>query len=598
MNHVDVIRNEATQAIRKVCAELSVDSAGYLPPAIEPNKLDRFGHYRCDAAMLIARESGPDRKGPDIARRIREIWDSTKSDAIERIEVGGPGFVNITLSAPFISRELTAMARDSRLGVALPAKPLRVVIDFSSPNIAKELHVGHLRSTIIGDTLARLFEFLGHDVLRLNHIGDWGTQFGMLIAYINLSEQGTLSEETDLHSLTEWYKEAKARCDGDPAFKEEARSCVVALQRGDPAANKIWHTICAISRRGFEKIYEFLGVRLTERGESFYQPFLEQIVTDAEKQGVLEVSDGAKCLFIKGYNTEEGKPQPLILQKADGGYNYTTTDMAAIWHRVVEEKADKILYVVDGGQSRHFEMVFKGAEILGYLPPEQKIAVHVPFGVVLDRQGRKLKSRSGEATKLTELLQEGVGRTEEMIEKRKKTNTKIRDMGKEETQHLVHVLAKGAIKYADLSCRRTQDYQFSYDRMLRFEGNTAAFLLYAYVRIRSIRALTDLPSEEGEPSSVQPTKPEEIALARPEEIALGLHLLRFPVTLRTLSDTLLPNCLTDYLHALATKTNAFHGQCRVRGVPEQSSRLALCEITERVLKKGLEILGLETVDKM
>ena len=496
----------------------------------------------------------------------------------EVVEIAGPGFINLTLDKGFLSQHVDEMAHDSRLGVALPEKKERIIVEFSSPNIAKEMHVGHLRSTIIGDSLARLFEFLGHEVIRLNHVGDWGTAFGMLIAYMKEEVPGVLSgkQETDLPTLMNWYRASKKRFDEDPDFKSRARLAVVALQGGDKEALQAWSIICEISRKAFQEVYDLLDIKLVERGESFYNPQLFDVVADLEKKGLITLSEGAKCVFHEGIRI------PLMVQKSDGGYNYDTTDMAAMLHRVNEERADRIIIVTDAGQSLHFDLIRKTAEQAGYLDPKKVRFDHVTFGVVLGADGKKFRTRSGETEKLIDLLTAAIAEAKKILLSREQGRSEA------EVDTLAHILGIDAVKYADLSCNRSSDYVFSYERMLRFEGNTAAFILYSYVRVNGIKRKTgdiDLSNEH-------------ILLSHPSEIALGLHLLGFSETLKLMSEELMPNYLTDYLYLLAQKFNAFFRDCRVEGVPEQNRRLLLCHLVARIMASGLQILGIQTVERM
>ncbi|MCB1115988.1 MAG: arginine--tRNA ligase [Chlamydiia bacterium] len=554
------------------------------PPAdVTQSTNEQFGHYQCNSAMKVAKEL---KKNPRaIAEEIVEKWE--KDAIIEKLEVAGPGFINITLSKEFLSKELTEVARDPRLGVPPLTKVKKIIVEFSSPNVAKELHVGHLRSTIIGESLARLFEFLGHDVLRLNHIGDWGTQFGMLITYLKEHEPEVLTgkKETDLSSLMHWYRESKKVFDADPDFKKRAQLQVVSLQGGEKEALAAWEKIREISRKGFQEIYDFLDVKLTERGESFYNDRLPKIIEDYEKKGIIEVSDGAKCVFLDGFKAKDGTPLPMILQKSDGGYNYATTDSAALFQRVSAEKADRIIYVVDAGQQLHFQMVFAAASQAGYFDPKKVEIEHVPFGVVLGPDGKKFKTRSGETEKLIDLLQEAVRRAKVLLKER------LQEANEKELDALAHILGVDAVKYADLSCHRVKDYVFSYDRMLNFEGNTAAYLLYSYVRIQGIKRKVNKDVD-----ALFATTP--IKLDHPTEISLGLKLRQFGETLALMDRDLLPNRLSDYLYDLAEKFHAFFRDCRVEGAAEERSRLVLCELTGRILKQGLYILGLKTMDRM
>ena len=570
-NLTDQLQEQASNVIEELFPEANSIAD------ITQSTNSQFGHYQCNSAMKLAKalKSNP-RK---IAEQILEKW--PKEEMIEKLEVAGPGFINITLSAEFLSKQATEVAADPRLGVPPLKEKKKVIVEFSSPNVAKELHVGHLRSTVIGESLARLFEFLGHDVLRLNHIGDWGTQFGMLITYLKEKEPDVLAgkEETDLSSLMSWYKESKKVFDADPEFKKRAQRQVVSLQGGDQEALNAWKRICEISRRGFSEIYTFLDANLTERGESFYNKRLPKIVEEYEKSGIVEISDGAKCVFLEGYEI------PMILQKSDGGFNYASTDAAALAQRVREEHADRIIYVVDAGQQLHFQMVFKAAVKAGIYDPEKVQVEHVPFGVVLGADGKKFKTRSGETEKLIDLLSEAVRQARVLLQER------LQDGTETEIDELAHILGVDAVKYADLSCHRVKDYIFSYDRMLKFEGNTAAYLLYSYVRIQGIKRKCNKDIH-----ALFATTP--ITLNHPTEIALGLKLRQFGETLAHMDRDLLPNRLSDYLYDLAEKFHAFFRDCRVEGADEESSRLVLCELTARILKQGLQILGLKTMDRM
>lgn len=543
----------------------------------------QFGDYQCNSALKIG-------KALSITSRLaadKIVAHFDTNEMIETLSIAGPGFINIKLRPSFLATQINAVLKDPRLGVPLPEKAQKVVIDFSSPNIAKELHVGHLRSTIIGDAIARLFEFLGHNVLRLNHIGDWGTQFGMLIAYMeeNVPEVLSGKTQTDLTELMTWYKLAKKRFDEDPDFKKRAQLKVVSLQSGDPDARSAWKRICDISRRGFQEIYDLLDVQIIERGESFYNPFLPEVVHELDERGMITLSDGAKCVFLEGFENRDGTPLPMIIQKSDGSYNYDTTDMAAMRHRTQVERADRIIILTDAGQSLHFSMISKAAEKAGYLDPTRVRFDHVAFGVVLGPDGKKFKTRSGETEKLIDLLLEAISRAKAIMKER------VPDLTDAELEKISQILGIDALKYADLCGNRVKDYTFSYDRMLKFEGNTAAFLLYAYVRIQGIKRKVGKDIAQ----VIQHTS---VTLEHPTEVALALHLRQFGEVLDVMSRDLLPNRLCDYLYELAEKFHAFFRDCRVEGSPQEDSRLLLCEATARVLEKGLNILGLKTLDRM
>lgn len=559
------------------------------PVEITASTQPKFGDYQFNSAMKYAKPLG---KSPQsIAQILIDAFETNDfKNNIQKLEVAGPGFINIWLDPLFISNSLNHIANDPRLGIDLPSHPKKIIVEFSSPNIAKELHVGHLRSTIIGDSLARLFEFLGHDVLRLNHVGDWGTQFGMLIAYMKEAAPSVLKgeESTDLPSLMHWYKSAKIRFDADPEFKKSSQLEVVALQSGEPQSVKAWEILCAISRTSYQEIYDLLDVKLLERGESSYNAQLPGIVEELDAKGLVVNSNGAKCIFLEGFKNRDGDPLPLMIQKSDGGYNYDTTDMAAIRQRIFEEKAQRLIYVTDAGQSTHFHMIFKAAEKAGYLDSKVVECNHVPFGVVLGSDGKKFKTRSGDTEKLIDLLTTAIAKAKEILIEKK---PELAASSPDEINEIAHVLGINAIKYADLSCLRTGDYLFSYDRMLRFEGNTAAFLMYAYVRVAGIKRKANVDMD-------QIKNRETIRLDHPSEQALGLHLLRFQETLEAYARELLPNRLTDYLYHLADKFHAFFRDCRVEGAVEQNQRLLLCELVAQTLKQGMEILGLRVIERM
>lgn len=566
----------------------SLSETDGVPVEISQSTQEKFGHYQCNSAMKLVKKL---QKNPrEIAQQIvshLDVNDAEGKPIIANAEIAGAGFINLTIHTEYLSDCITHILEDPQLGIDPVGKNQRVIIDFSSPNIAKEMHVGHLRSTIIGDSLARLFEFLGYDVLRLNHVGDWGTAFGMLIAYIKVEAPEVLTgkQSTDLTHLVKWYKEAKKRFDAEPDFKKASQKEVVALQGGDSDALKAWTILCEISEKAYQEIYDLLNIDIHSRGESFYNPMLAGVVADLEAKGLVEISDGAKCIFVEGFQNREGAPLPLMVQKSDGGYNYDTTDMAAIRHRIEEEKGNRLIYVTDAGQSTHFQMIFKVAEMAGYLNRSKVQVDHVPFGLVLGPDGKKFRTRSSETERLIDLLQNGIGEARKIIQERSP------EMEPKEQETLAKALGIGAIKYADLSCHRTGDYVFSYERMLRFEGNTAAFLMYSYVRVSGIKRKVniDIDTLVGK---------EKVRLEHPSEIALGIHLRQFGEALESVVKDLLPNRLTDYLYGLAEKFNAFFRDCRVEGTPQQNSRLLLCEAVARTMRTGLHLLGVETVEKM
>ena len=544
---------------------------------------DNFGHYQCNSALKLAKELKlPPR---EVAKKIVEH--ASHNGILEKMEIAGPGFINIWISKAHLEHELASMLVEKRLGVEAPKEQKKVIVEFSSPNIAKELHVGHLRSTIIGESIARLFEYLGYDVLRLNHIGDWGTQFGMLIAYIKKFHPEVFFEDTQIpiETLMQWYKDSKKQFDSDETFKKTAQLDVVSLQSGESNAISAWKKICKISRLAYEEIYALLDVKIIERGESFYNPYLKDVVQNFVHQGLAVESEGATCVFLEGFETMEKKPLPLIIQKSDGGYNYATTDLAAIVHRIKHEKAQRIIYVVDAGQKLHFDMVFKAAEKAMILDPTKTKVEHVGFGVVLGEDGKKFKTRSGETVKLMDLLMEAVRRAKIIIKER------IPDASDEELKELSIALGINALRYADLASHRKKDYLFSYDRMLKFEGNTAAFLLYSYVRILSIQKKSSFQADILR-------QPIAIYLEHISEVRLAVHLRQFGECLKEYENELLPNRLCDYLYGLAEKFNEFFRDCKVIGDDKEVSRLYLIEVVKKVFEAGFSILGIKLMHRM
>jgi arginyl-tRNA synthetase len=548
----------------------------------------KFGDYQCNVALSLTKVLGENPRA--IAQKITENLDIADICLPPTIE--GPGFINLSLKTEYLSQRLLAIYQDSdRCGVEIAHPSQRVVVDFSSPNIAKEMHVGHLRSTIIGDCLARILSFRGHQVLCLNHVGDWGTQFGMLIAYLQEAYPEALVKQDALllGDLVTFYKQAKLRFDENETFKETARQEVVKLQSGVEETRIAWELLCDQSRREFQVIYDLLDINLEERGESFYNPFLAQIVALLTAKELLTLDNGAQCVFLEGFTNKQGDPLPLIVQKSDGGYNYATTDLAALQYRINQDQATRIIYVTDIGQSNHFVQVFQVARRAGILPQEVEV-VHVPFGLVLGPDGKKIKTRSGETVRLRDLLDEAIERS------RQDLITRLTQEGRTETEEFItevsRVIGIIAIKYADLSQNRTSNYVFSYDKMLALQGNTAPYLLYAYVRVQGIIRKGNIDFSQ---------LPEELAiyLAQPSEQILAKHLLQFSDLLQEVEKELLPNRLCQYLFELSQKFNQFYDQCPVLQAEEsvRLSRLLLSEITARTLKLGLSLLGISVLDR-
>jgi arginyl-tRNA synthetase len=549
----------------------------------------RFGDYQANIALPLAKALKAQPRA--IAQTLLEHLQI--EDICQAPEIAGPGFINLTLLPSYLEKTLLNINNDPNLGVESAQPPQKIVVDFSSPNIAKEMHVGHLRSTIIGDCLARVLEFRGHEVLRLNHVGDWGTQFGMLIAYLKEAypQALTTANALDLGDLVTFYKKAKIRFDENADFKETARKQVVKLQSGEQESLLAWQLLCEQSRREFQKIYDILDIQLEERGESFYNPLLPEIITKLEEENLLEEDQGAKCVFLDGFTNKEGEPLPLIVQKSDGGYNYATTDLAALNYRIQKDEATRIIYVTDASQSNHFAQFLQVARKAGILPPEITV-VHVPFGLVLGEDGKKLKTRSGDTIKLIDLLDEAVNYARQDIEKR--LGDEERKESPEFIANVAQVVGIGAVKYADLSQNRNSNYVFSYDKMLSLQGNTAPYMLYAYARIQSI-------SREGEIDFTALNTAEiQGILQEVTELDLAKYLLQLTDIIENVESELLPNRLCEYLYELSKKFNRFYEACPVlkSAEPLRTARIVLCHLTARTLKLGLFLLGIPVLERM
>jgi arginyl-tRNA synthetase len=548
----------------------------------------KFGDYQANVALSLSKKLG---KQPRIiATEIVNKLDV--SDICEPPEIAGPGFINLKLQTSYLEAQLNAIQADDRLGIPTATNPQKQIVDFSSPNIAKEMHVGHLRSTIIGDSIARILEFCGHDVLRLNHVGDWGTQFGMLITYLRevYPDALTTANALNIGDLVSFYRQAKKRFDEDAVFQENSRQEVVRLQAGAEDTLHAWKLLCEQSRQEFQIIYDLLNVELIERGESFYNPLLPKVVEDLAITGLLEENQGAKCVFLDGFTNREGHPLPLIVQKSDGGYNYATTDLAALGYRIQKDEAKRIVYVTDEGQSNHFTQFFQVARKANWIPEDVEL-VHVPFGLVLGEDGKKFKTRSGDTVRLRDLLDEAINRARADIEKRLQEDGRVET--EEFIQNVAEVVGISAVKYADLSQNRTSSYVFSYDKMLSLKGNTAPYLLYAYVRIQGI-------SRQGNIDFTNLGINRQILLKEDAELTLAKHLLQLDEVIKEVEQDLLPNRLCDYLYQLSDKFNKFYENCPVlkSEEPARTSRLMLCDLTAKTLKLGLSLLGIKVLERM
>lgn len=549
-------------------------------PVLRPS--DR-ADYQANGALPLAKALG--RGAMDVAEEVAALVDL--DDVCSVVELSGQGFINLTLSDDYIAQQTAELSADPRLGVPTAANPETIVIDYSSPNVAKEMHIGHLRSTDIGDSLARVFAFLGHDVHRENHIGDWGTPFGMLIEHLIDVGGADRAESFSVRDLNEFYAAARAQFDIDESFAERSRRRVVLLQSEDPETMRLWRIFVTESMRHVREVYDLLGVLLTEQdtvGESFYKPDLAVVVEELTAKGLLVEDDGALCVFPQGFQNRQGEPLPLIVRKSDGGYGYPATDLACVRDRTERIGATRLLYAVGAEQSLHLRMVFAVSTLAGYLQ-RSDAAVHVGNGLVLGTDGKKMASRGGQSERLVDLLQDGIARAAAALKQRDS------DLPPERQQTVAHALGIGAVKYADLSTERMRDYVFDWDRMLAFEGNTGPYLQYAHARIRSIFRRGELapPPAGGHP-----------LLEAPEERALALQVLRFPEAIEAVTEGYSPSKLCTYLFDLASVFTTFYEVCRVLVDDEavRISRLGLVDLTARVLEQGLSLLGMEAPEQM
>ncbi len=541
------------------------------PPLVHTASKPEFGHYQADGIMAAAKRNRTNPRA--LAERV--LAELEADDVAASIEIAGPGFLNIRLNDGFLARNLEVNAPL----IATAANAQTVVVDYSSPNLAKEMHVGHLRSTIIGDAVARILEALGHRVYRQNHVGDWGTQFGMLLAH--LKETG--GDADALADLEAFYRQAKTRFDSDTEFAASSRAMVVSLQAGEEHARARWRQFIDVSLDHCQTLYERLGTSLTRgdvMAESAYNDELPAVVAALESEGLLTESEGARCVFLPDF----GKKQPVIVQKSDGAYLYATTDLAAIRHRAGALAADRVLYFTDSRQALHFRQVFAVAAAAGFKPPGTSLE-HMPFGNMLGTDGRPFRTREGGVVKLTALLDEAESRALGEV------SLRAPESDAAERARIARAVGIGAVKYADLSKNRTSDYVFDWDRMLSFEGNTAPYLQYAYARIQSLFRRGDIAPE----ALAGTARPQE-----PAERTLAVALVRFEEVLEQVAAEGMPHLLCGYLFDVASRFTGFYEQCPIlRAAPaERENRLRFAQRTARILKAGLELLGIETVDRM
>ncbi|WP_017538709.1 arginine--tRNA ligase [Nocardiopsis halophila] len=550
-------------------------------PVIRPSQ---FADFQANAALALAKRLG--RKPREVAAQIVEHLDS--DDLCREVEISGPGFVNLTLRDDWIAAQARALLDDARLGVPVQRRQ-NIPIDYSAPNVAKEMHVGHLRTTVVGDALARTLEFLGHNVVRQNHVGDWGTPFGMLIEHLLDVGEDSAGAELLKSDPNAFYQAAKGKFDGSEEFAERARKRVVSLQAGDEGTLQIWRDLIELSKAYFNRVYSTLEVTLTDAdlaGESMYNDMLEEVCQELEDQGLAVMSDGALCVFLDGYTGREGRPVPLIIRKSDGGYGYATTDLATIRYRARELEADRVLYVVGAPQNLHFRMVWETARKAGWVP-EGTEPVHVQIGNVLGSDGKILRTRSGKPIRLMELLDEAVERASAVVEQNRP------DLDADTRAHIAREVGIGAVKYADLSVSHDTEYVFDFDRMLALTGNTGPYLQYAQARLRSIFRKGGVAPEEAASGA--------IAIGEKAERDLALRLLGFGPTVALVGDELEPHRLCGYLFDLAQELTTFYEHCPVLTADTEerrASRLALCAAALRILVQGLELLGVRAPEQM
>lgn len=581
----DSIRHLIQQALDRLAAD-GVLPAGLTPAIQVENTKDKsHGDFASNIAMMLAKPAGL--KPRDLAEKL--IAALPVDAQISKVEIAGPGFLNFFQNSDALAQRLEAALADEHLGVRKAGAKQRVVIDLSSPNLAKEMHVGHLRSTIIGDGVARVLEFLGDEVIRQNHVGDWGTQFGMLLAFM---EENPAAAESELADLEGFYRAAKKRFDDSPEFADRARELVVQLQAGDAQCLKLWHRFNDISLSHCQKVYDRLGVKLgmaDVKGESAYNAELPGIVQALRDKGLLTEDNGAQCVFLDEYQNAEGKPLPVIVQKAGGGYLYATTDLAAMRYRSEVLKADRVLYFVDQRQALHFQMAFEVARRAGFVHAGMQLE-HMGFGTMNGADGRPFKTRDGGTVKLIDLLDEAEQRAYALVKALNESKGIV--LEESELRQIARAVGIGAVKYADLSKHRTSDYSFNFELMLSFEGNTAPYLLYAYTRVAGVfRKLSKGVDEIGG----------EIQLVAEQEQALAAKLAQFGEVLGNVADKGTPHTLCTYLYDLAGLFSSFYENCPILTAEEQAtqqSRLRLAALTGRTLKQGLELLGLETLERM
>ena len=552
-------------------------------PQVRQSAKVQFGDYQANGMMAVAKKLGMAPR--QLAEQVLTHLDL--NGIASKVEIAGPGFINIFLDPAFLAQHVQQALASDRLGVTQPAKQT-VVVDYSAPNVAKEMHVGHLRSTIIGDAAVRTLEFLGHNVIRANHVGDWGTQFGMLIAWLEKQQQENAGEMA-LADLEGFYRDAKKHYDEDEAFAERARSYVVKLQGGDEYFREMWRKLVDITMSQNQLTYDRLNVTLTlddVMGESLYNPMLPGIVADLKAKGLAVESEGATVVFLDEYKNKEGEPMGVIIQKKDGGYLYTTTDIACAKYRYETLHADRVLYYIDSRQHQHLMQAWTIVRKAGYVPDSVPLEHHM-FGMMLGKDGKPFKTRAGGTVKLADLLDEALERARRLVAE------KNPDMSADELENLAKVVGIGAVKYADLSKNRTTDYIFDWDNMLAFEGNTAPYMQYAYTRVLSVFRKADI--DESALANAQ------VIISEDREAQLAARLLQFEETLTVVAREGTPHVMCAYLYDVAGLFSGFYEHCPILSAENEeirNSRLKLAQLTAKTLKLGLDTLGIETVERM
>ena len=552
-------------------------------PQVRQSAKVQFGDYQANGMMAVAKKLGMAPR--QLAEQVLSHLDL--NGIANKVEIAGPGFINIFLDPAFLAEHVSQALKSERLGIAQP-QPQTVVVDYSAPNVAKEMHVGHLRSTIIGDAAVRTLELMGHKVIRANHVGDWGTQFGMLIAWLEKQQQDNAGEMA-LADLEGFYRDAKKHYDEDEIFAERARSYVVKLQGGDEYFRKMWRQLVDITMSQNQLTYDRLNVTLTRddvMGESLYNPMLPGIVADLKEKGLAVESEGATVVFLDEYKNKEGEPMGVIIQKKDGGYLYTTTDIACAKYRYETLHADRVLYYIDSRQHQHLMQAWTIVRKAGYVPDSVPLEHHM-FGMMLGKDGKPFKTRAGGTVKLADLLDEALERARKLVAE------KNPDMPADELEKLANVVGIGAVKYADLSKNRTTDYVFDWDNMLAFEGNTAPYMQYAYTRVLSVFRKAEL-----EESAIINAP---VTITEDREAQLAARLLQFEETLNVVARDGTPHVMCSYLYDLAGLFSGFYEHCPILSADSEAvrnSRLKLALLTAKTLKMGLDTLGIETVERM